>query len=797
MGSFAHRQDQQTPRMRASVACDKCRRSKIKCENDGLNTLCKQCRDHSRNCTYSAQPPWSRGAHPLPLDPEASRKRQKRIQAPAPPSPSLARSESRSVENLHLDTNVLTPKVWKELWALFQQHFAADFPFFHEPTFLNTASGQPNYAPSVLLAFLTLTAPLCPDLVDQIAPQEKQPKADDGGPAINRRKTTSEHYYKAAKDSLGYIVDYPVDLNSGLELIQSLLMLGLYEIVQCKGRKAWMTIGIAIDHARQFSLHKEQAYELYRRESGLSSREDQNIQDEKCRRTFWSCFIMDVHASGGRDRKRKVDPDEIDIQMPCTERAFKSGRAVKASRLVLKDHGSQQDSGRRHHDIILTRNGQERTCRDDGILCHYIKALLLFGDTLKWSVDGGRRVDKYPPWDPKSYLDRFQKRLDHLVEDLPEDFQSSPHNLDACMRTADYAPYILTHELHSLISISLHREYIPFVAINCKGPRGPLDEPKFPEEKYGNRNAFWKGSAEECFKAAQKLTDLLVDCEDRGALVETPMTLYAAFQVTVCGVYILHFPGMDPRLEYDRAVAFKGFSILEKRKSSGLAMVSTHWRNIKRLDDYYNKAIEDHHKSKQRWESASEQSGSSADSKSLKFVEGGPGGGLEDYKAMFESKLKEIVDTRTNEPDEFGDFEMAPLKSRFHEEKQSVHHAAEARPESRSSAFTPVNGNFGSPNVTLATLDSPKIHATTTMASPKFPHPPAIYPATYVDMWNQYQTVHPVIGFPQPQRSNELYSHIGPYDQFGGMEFPFSDINNTGYDQSPYPGPYPQQQHSL
>jgi len=39
-------------RMRSSIACVRCRRSKVKCVNNGVNTTCRSCDSGGRECTY-------------------------------------------------------------------------------------------------------------------------------------------------------------------------------------------------------------------------------------------------------------------------------------------------------------------------------------------------------------------------------------------------------------------------------------------------------------------------------------------------------------------------------------------------------------------------------------------------------------------------------------------------------------------------------------------------------------------------------------------------------------------------
>lgn len=42
----------QAQRMRSSIACVRCRRSKVKCVNNGINTTCRACESSGRECAY-------------------------------------------------------------------------------------------------------------------------------------------------------------------------------------------------------------------------------------------------------------------------------------------------------------------------------------------------------------------------------------------------------------------------------------------------------------------------------------------------------------------------------------------------------------------------------------------------------------------------------------------------------------------------------------------------------------------------------------------------------------------------
>jgi hypothetical protein len=148
-----------------------------------------------------------------------------------------------------------------------------------------------------------------------------------------------------------------------------------------------------------------------------------------------------------------------------------------------------------------------------------------------------RQEGKIPPWDRRASLKRLEDELNVLRSDLPRDLTLTDRNTLAHITTRDgtSTPYTLLHVVHLLLTIILHREYIPFVA-NCQGPEGPLDEPRFPTELFPDiPKDYWKTSARTLFKASHGLTDLLRTCEDRGILVVTPLSMFAAYQVTVCG----------------------------------------------------------------------------------------------------------------------------------------------------------------------------------------------------------------------------------------------------------------------
>ncbi|QIW99026.1 hypothetical protein AMS68_004544 [Peltaster fructicola] len=104
-------------------------------------------------------------------------------------------------------------------------------------------------------------------------------------------------------------------------------------------------------------------------------------------------------------------------------------------------------------------------------------------------------------------------------------------------------PYVLMHAMYSLCQIMLNREYVPFVALACQEPVGPLDEPTFHPRDVPQ--GFWAVSAEECFKSARDIVDLVVTCRRWSAMVETPFMGFALYITSFVAVYCDAFPWMD------------------------------------------------------------------------------------------------------------------------------------------------------------------------------------------------------------------------------------------------------------
>jgi hypothetical protein len=229
-------------KMRSSIACSYCRKSKIKCLNSGTNTVCGPCKTNHRVCIYPA-PAAGAGSSSKRTEPASGIRNDgeaevKRVRKKEPDS-----GRKHSLRDDPLETPPITFKLWREIYAQFMLHFSTDLPFLHEATFFDRIKAQETSRRSpetelFLLGMLCLTARHIPELVSFPYPYTPSVKSDlkSGDPLI-----ASEYYAHALEARL----DAVTLATPSLDTIQALLTLGVHSWGMCRGMRSWMWIGIA------------------------------------------------------------------------------------------------------------------------------------------------------------------------------------------------------------------------------------------------------------------------------------------------------------------------------------------------------------------------------------------------------------------------------------------------------------------------------------------------------------------------------------------------------------------------
>jgi hypothetical protein len=431
----------------------------------------------------------------------------------------------------------LTEKIWDELLDYYKIHFATELPFLHLPTLkekLAMRLQDPTYATTadtnlVLLGILTLTAPFHTDITKYIAhmlvPQNKQrsiyTKMGTDPP------TAAEFFATALSTALGPLrtaMTVPT-----LERVQAYLMLGLHEWSLGKpgcGLGAWMYVGMAIRMAQAMKLgfgDKSPPDENWSRDVKDTSSE-LIIDRESRRRTMFSCLVLDRMLACGKERACVIRSEDLQIQLPCTEMAFDLANPVYTGFL----HPTAEEI--------------QRPINDDSVLSRFIQLVPLWGEISKYSFAGGRTLDgQHPPWENGTEFRRLREKLDSFRARLPDSFKNKRQNYFRHSNHQAASTFVSLHMLYSLCKVMLHREYIPFIPLNCSKPVGPLDPPMFSQ--HSAPHGFWEDSAQEVFKAAYRIIELIEMCGQK--LPHSSLGLFAVWTCAYVGLYAQHFPHMD------------------------------------------------------------------------------------------------------------------------------------------------------------------------------------------------------------------------------------------------------------
>lgn len=452
--------------MRSSIACLRCRKSKIKCENDGGSSPCETCIKQGKDCKYpEATPlPPKRAEPPSTVKPDREsgpdRKRLKKTE-------DVSRAEGTYSAVSHaeeiLSAHYLTPKLWSEVFDIYRLHFATELPFLHIPTLkedmgVKFRASHKDTSPDtnlVLLGVLTLCARFHHDLVKYAThTASAQPGAAKTRPVQNKpdASAASEFFAEALRKALGPLGTTMT--TASVERVQAFLMLGLYEWSQVQpktgGLGAWMYVGVAIRMAQALGLGFGDKPDLkmrsktQRRSVGSSSRvppprPELMISKEIGRRTMFSCLTLDRLLSCGKERVSTIRSEDLQIQLPCNEWAFDLSKEVRTGFLRGPD-----DQG-------------PRDLEDDSVLSRFVRLVDLWGDISTYSFAGGRLVEDHPPWDPRTKFFQLRTKLEAFYCDLPSTFTLSTSNYHRHENQQASSVYVALHMLGSVCQIMLNR----------------------------------------------------------------------------------------------------------------------------------------------------------------------------------------------------------------------------------------------------------------------------------------------------------------------------------------------------
>ncbi|KAK3319371.1 fungal-specific transcription factor domain-containing protein [Apodospora peruviana] len=684
--------------LRSSIACQRCRKSKIKCNNTGGDAPCETCIRNGKECTYpevTPVPP-KRPDPPTGIKHEqgSDRKRVRRIDdisklEGAMPPAVLAEEV--------LSAPYLSETIWSQVFDIYRLHFATELPFLHLATLKEKMGSkfrakQNDTSPEinlVLLGILTLTARFHSTLVSYVtAPGVAGAiKARPPGSSGQDASAASEYYAEVLTKALGGLRTSMTV--ASVERVQAFLMLGLYEWSQTRpkigGMAAWMYVGVAIRMAQALGLGdgdkdpgKNFRNPVFKTTANMPQSQ-MMIAKEIRRRTMFSCLILDRLLGCGKGRVSTIRAEDLQIQLPCSEVAFDLSEDVYTG--FLKPMKTVRVNGP----------------INDSVLSRFVRLIDIWGEISKWSFAGGRFTESYAPWSEKSTFYQLRQRLDSFYGDLPELFQWSSSNYYKHENHQASSVYVSLHMLGAVCRIMLHREYIPFIPIKCEKPAGPLDEPTFTAGD--EPDGFWDESAEQVFLAAKDIVDLIDICRDK--LPMSALVLFTVWTAAFVGIYAVYFPQMDVRrhmLPLDEEAAHEmnvsksgptGLTYKTlKQMSVWLKMAETYAAYFRDMVGYYDKV-------KQDWEKVTGKKQYSSQAEERLSLRLGGAGGLEEWKQHNPKIVNngEILAVDDDRHSSSRDSTIEPGSSVGPDSNYYTEHTK--TPRSTSLSFTPINSGGG------------------------------------------------------------------------------------------------------
>lgn len=238
----------------------------------------------------------------------------------------------------------------------------------------------------------------------------------------------------------------------------------------------------------------------------------------------------------------------------------------------------------------------------------------------------------------------MRKELDDFDSSLPAELVYTQDLLKAHIDEKTSAAYTSIHTLYAMCRIVLHREHIPFIAISCEKPCGPLDPPTFPPDKYQIPEGFWEESARYIFKSARDIVEIVRSVAKNNRLVQSAIVGFAIWQAAFVGIYAINFPQMDQG-EYmcdvkngrkfdDSGREWKGatgIAINTLKAEQATLVMARGWFNKLRDQFHYFVGLKN----------SLEAGTSKGNGTKHSIREGGEGGGLEEYK-LAERALKDF-----------------------------------------------------------------------------------------------------------------------------------------------------------
>ncbi|KAI2643687.1 hypothetical protein GGS21DRAFT_497730 [Xylaria nigripes] len=528
--------------MRTTVACERCRRSKVKCHHLGASP-CRGClrSGNSATCvltpTVVASAATGRGRAPL-----ASKKRSASRGSPdnsnsrtaakrrAGPADWLCSSDGALASHFSgIDVGVFAQAVAR---------FRVQFPecgFIH-PSDLERASV--NIHDDDKLRLIAILAISCRYL----------------GQAADARRT--EHAALLTRELHCRITAPPT-----LGLIQCFLIMAIYEWGEGVGYSAWMYAGIA---ARMAQVYRATKTETSERDAKATT----SVLSEAEIRTMWTYFAIDKLLSCGKQRPAMMKLEDIEVRMPQSEEDFVFGVEPRET-ISVED---------------LLRNGslQKQTSSPGFHFCTLVRGLDLWHKIHSWIVDGGRKQPRMTepenfPWNPTSQWAKLKEQVTRWRDDHDPRLKYPETKVATHVHFRQGEVFAYINLLYYLCIVFIRREFIPLLPIADQEPSGPIDPPFYSEPA---PPGWWRQNTDELFEAVAQISYIMADLNDLDIALHTPFSGLCVFTAALMNGYAGKFPHMHRLEEQELRRQLAAENLADLQKIARLWRLGEEWVEV-------------------------------------------------------------------------------------------------------------------------------------------------------------------------------------------------------------------------
>ncbi|OAA53417.1 zinc finger transcription factor 1 [Cordyceps fumosorosea ARSEF 2679] len=292
-----------------------------------------------------------------------------------------------------------------------------------------------------------------------------------------------------------------------MTILTCLLILGLHEFGTCHGGRSWALGGQAIRMAYALQLHKDLDHDPQSKGQKVPlSFVDREIR----RRIMWACFLMDRFTSSGTDRPMFISDDSLTIPLPVSERCFQLDMPAQTELL-----------DGRPGPLAVEGQAPDTDLRSNmGPSAFFIRGLALWGRVVTYYNHGGKDREQFPQWDERSQYSKLVRDVEELLRTLPPQLQNSKENLELHITERTATQYLFMH-------MTIHQSLLYVCQAAMSSNQSNSDAPK----------DFIPRLTAKTFHAANSISQLLKDADERQCFVTAPFAGYCAFSSSSVQIY--------------------------------------------------------------------------------------------------------------------------------------------------------------------------------------------------------------------------------------------------------------------